>query len=86
MWPWMSCDAQFQRWRNDEIVGSEPIAAIHDFYPQDARSSWSTFRASKESEIVARGLALGLIAADAVPQQLRIKLEPFLEHVNRPVR
>ena len=25
-------DTQFQRWRNDEILGSELIAAIHDFH------------------------------------------------------
>ena len=32
---------------------------------------------------MARGIALGLIKADAVPEQLRIKPEPLLEHFNR---
>ena len=79
-------DTQFQRWRNEEILGSELIAAIFDFHQQDARSLRSTYRALKEPEIVARGLALGLIATEAVPDQLRIKLEPLLEHFNRAVR
>ena len=79
-------DTQFQQWRNDEILGSELISAIHDFHQQDARSLWSTYQALKEPEIVARGLALGLIADEAVPQQLRIKLEPLFEHFNRAAR
>ena len=39
---------------------------------------WSTYQELAEPEIVARGLALGLIATKAVPDQLRMKLEHFL--------
>ena len=76
-------DAQFDQWRQGSVLGPELIAAIHEFDRQDARSLWSTYQALKEPEIVARGIALGLIKADAVPEQLRIKLEPLLEHFNR---
>lgn len=79
-------DAQFQRWRDDATLASELIAAIHDFHQQDAQSLWSTYQALKEPEIVARGVALGLIATEAVPDQLDMKLEPLLEHFNRTVR
>ena len=76
-------DMRFERWRCGDIPGSELIAAIHDFHQQDARSLWSTYQSLKEPEIVARGLALGLIGAEAVPKPLRIKLEPLLEHFDR---
>ncbi len=76
-------DAQFQRWRDGETLGSELIAAVHEFHQQDARALWATYRSLKEPEIVARGLALGLITADSVPEQLRAKLEPLLDQFNR---
>ncbi len=76
-------DTQFQRWRDDEMLGSELIAAIHEFHQKDARSLWSMYQSLKEPEIVARGLALGLITADAVPEQLRAKLAPLSAFFNR---
>ena len=79
-------DAQFERWRRGGLLGSELIAAIHEFHEQDARSLWSTYQTLKEPEIVARGLALGLIAADKVPQPLRVKLAPLTEGFNRASR
>ena len=48
-------DAQFERWRRGDLLGSELIAAIHEFHEQDARSLWSTYQTLKEPEIVARG-------------------------------
>jgi hypothetical protein len=79
-------DAQFERWRRGDILGSELIAAIHDFHQQDARSLWSTYQTLKEPEIVARGLALGLIGAEAAPEQLRLKLEPLVAAFDRSPR
>ena len=79
-------DAQFKRWRSGEMLGSELIAAIHESHQQDARSLWSMYQSLKEPEIVARGLALGLITAESVPEQLRVKLEPLLGFFNRGSR
>jgi hypothetical protein len=76
-------DAQFERWRRGDILGSELIAAIHEFHQQDARTLWSTYQTMKEPEIVARGVALGLIGAEAVPEQLRLKLEPLVAAFDR---
>jgi hypothetical protein len=76
-------DAQFERWRRGDILGSELIAAIHEFRQQDARTLWSTYQTMKEPEIVARGVALGLIGAEAVPEQLRLKLEPLVAAFDR---
>ena len=79
-------DAQFERWRRGSFLGSELIAAIHEFHEQDARALWSTYQALKDPEIVARGLALRLIGAEAVPEQLRVKLEPLMEHFDQASR
>lgn len=76
-------DAQFQGWRDGETLGSELIAAIHEFHQQDARALWSTYQSLKEPEIVARGLALRLITADSVPEQLRAKREPLSTFFNQ---
>ena len=76
-------DAEFARWRNGELLGLELIAAIHEFDQKDARALWSVYQALKDPDIVARGLALGLIGADAVPEKLRAKLEPLMRGFSR---
>lgn len=78
--------AQFERWRRGDLRGSELISAIHEFHELDARSLWSTYQTLKEPEIVARGLALGLIAVDSVPEPLRVKLAPLTEGFDRASR
>lgn len=79
-------DAQFERWRRGNLLGSELIAAIHEFHQHDSRSLWATYQTLKEPEIVARGLALGLIAADTVPEPLRVKLAQLMEGFDRASR
>jgi len=82
-------DAKFARWRNGELLGSDLIAAIHDFHQNDARVLWSVYQALKDPEIVARGLALGLIATEAteaVSDALRNKLAPLMSDFNRTLR
>ena len=72
-------DAEFQSWRSGEMESSELLRAIHEFYQEQSRELWSTYQALKEPEIVARGLALGLLKAP-VPEELRAKLAPLIEH------
>jgi len=79
-------DAVFARWRNGELLGSDLIAAIHDFHQNDARALWSVYQALKDPEIVARGLALRLIDIDGVSEALRVKLEPLMGNFNRTLR
>jgi len=52
-------DTLFERWRQGNVLGSELIAAIHEFDRQEARSLWSTYQALKEPEI-ARSWPAGL--------------------------
>lgn len=79
-------DTEFARWRHGELLGSDLIAAIHDFHQNDARALWSVYQALKDPEVVARGLALGLIAAEAVSDALRDKLAPLMSDFNRTLR
>ena len=76
-------DTEFERWRSGELLGSELIATIHEFHEQDARALWSTYQWLKDPDIVARALALGVIASDSVPEQLRIKLAPLIKGFDR---
>ena len=76
-------DAEFTRWHDGELLGLDLIAAIHEFDQKDARALWSVYQALKDPDIVARGLALGLIGADAVPEQLRVKLKPLTRGFGR---
>jgi hypothetical protein len=71
-------DADFQSWRTGEMESSELLRAIHEFHQERSRELWSTYQALKEPEIVARGVAFGLLKAP-VPQELRAKLAPLIE-------
>jgi hypothetical protein len=75
-------DAQFQEWRTGEIESSELLQAIHEFHQHQSRQLWSRYQALKEPEIVARGLALGLLE-ESVPEELRAKLVPLVEFFSR---
>ncbi len=79
-------DSQFGLWRKGSILGSDLIEAIHKFHQEDARSLWLVYQALKEPDIVARGMALGLIEAESVPESLRAKLEPLMAGFDRTSR
>ena len=71
-------DAQFQEWRSGEMESSELLRAIHDFHQHESRELWSRYQALKEPEVVARGVALGLLS-EPLPTALRTKLESLIE-------
>lgn len=71
-------DSQFDLWRKGSILGAELMEAIHRFHQEDARALWSIYQALKEPDVVARGMALGLVKAESVPESLRAKLEPSM--------
>ncbi len=72
-----SLEFEFKRWREGEILSSELLAAIHEFHQHESRQFWSLYQGLGEAEIVARGLAMGLIPDSAVPVELLTKLEPL---------
>ena len=71
--------ASFAKWRARELVPSELLEAIHQFHQNQSRQLWSMYQGLRETDIVARGLAHGLLASSKVPSPLREKLEPFIE-------
>ena len=71
-------DAEFQSWRTGEMESSELLRAIHEFHQHQSRELWSMYQGLKEPDIVARGLALGLLR-EAVSEEIRTKLAPLIE-------
>ena len=78
-------DSQFELWRQGSMLGSELIAAIHKFHQEDARALWSIYQAQKNLTS-SRGLALGLVTSESVPESLRAKLEPLMAGFDRTSR
>ena len=72
-------EADFLRWRQDEMSSSELLASIHAFHQEQSRELWSRHQSLKEPEIVARGVVLGFVRAEKIPEQLRAKLKLLLE-------
>lgn len=70
-------ESEFKRWRGGEILSSELLNAVHEFHQHESRELWSMYQGLRDPEIVARGLALGLVAESSVPVELLAKLEPL---------
>ena len=72
-------EASFKKWRAGELLPSELLEAIHEFHQDQSRRLWSMYQGLRETDIVARGLANGLLASAKVPPPLYEKLRPFIE-------
>jgi len=72
-------ESEFARWRSAEILSSELLSVIHEFHQGQSRELWSRYQSLKEPEIVARGVALGYLTEEQVPEAVRQKLQPLLE-------
>ncbi len=70
--------SSFTKWRSGKLLPSELLDAIHEFHQHQSRQLWSTYQGLRDPDIVARGLARGLLASSKVPSPLRAKLEPFI--------
>jgi hypothetical protein len=71
--------ASFAKWRAGKLFPSELLETIHEFHQDQSRQLWSMYQGLRETDIVARGLARGLLASTKVPSPLREKLKPFIE-------
>lgn len=76
-------DGEFARWRGGEIESSELLTAIHEFHQRDSRELWSRYQSMKEPEIVARGIAAGLLDSSQVDESIREKIEPLVSFFSR---
>jgi hypothetical protein len=69
----------FTKWRGGKLLPSELLDAIHEFHRDQSRQLWSMYQSLGETDIVARGLAQGLLAPAKVAPALREKLKPLIE-------
>jgi hypothetical protein len=76
-------EAEFLRWRAGEVASSELLAAIHEFHQVASRDLWSRYQSLKGPELVARGIALGLLPERELPAPLLEKLAPLVEFFGR---
>jgi hypothetical protein len=72
-------EAEFLRWRKNETSSSELLASIHKFHQEQSRDLWSRYQSLKEPEVVARGVVLGFVRAEQIPEQLKSKLKLLLD-------
>lgn len=71
-------DAEFPRWREGEILSSDLLSAIHEFHQHASRELWSMYQSLHAPQVVGRGMALGLIPAETVPEPLRARLQSHI--------
>jgi hypothetical protein len=75
--------SSFDQWRDGKILPSELLDSIHEFHQHQSRQLWSMYQGLRESDIVARGLALDLIADARVAASLLEKLTPYIASYRR---
>ena len=68
---------EFHRWNQGELLAGELTAAIHKFYTGPDRKLFKLYNETDVAYLVARGLALGLLSEEDVPQPLFQKVEPL---------
>ena len=76
-------DSSFEQWRNGGVLSSELLQTIHEFHQYQSRELWSAYQALRDPEIVARGLARGLLPESEVAPALLAKLAPSVIGFNR---
>lgn len=69
----------FVRWRADEMGSSELLEAIHQFHQVQSRELWSRYQSLKDPEIVARGIAFGLLSPTKLPEALVAELATLID-------
>jgi hypothetical protein len=68
----------FDQWHAGELLPSELMQTIHEFHQGESRRLWSMYQTLRETDIVARGLAQGLLAESRVPSSGLKKLDPIV--------
>jgi hypothetical protein len=68
----------FDQWHAGELLPSELLQTIHEFHQGESRRLWSMYQTLREVDIVARGLAQGLLAESKVPPSVLQKLDAIV--------
>jgi hypothetical protein len=69
-------ETSFKDWRARKKLSSELLQDIHEFHQHRSRELWSMYQGIKDDDIVARGVALGLIEEKQIEAPLLAKLQP----------
>ena len=72
---------EFQRWNEGELPAGDLSDAIHSFDRGPSTKLFKLYNGVDEALLVARGIALGLLAEEDVSQPLSQKLEPLIRSV-----
>jgi hypothetical protein len=69
----------FERWRARTASSFEISDLIHEFHQGPSRRIWGTYNALKPDALVARAVALGLLAGETLPAELAASLAQHIE-------
>src|SRR3972149_6547675 len=69
----------FERWRVRTASSFEISDLIHEFHQGPSRRIWGTYNALKPNALVARAVALGLLARETLPTELAASLAQRIE-------
>ena len=79
-------ERSFSAWRRGEIASSDLSQEIHEFHQGAARDVWSSYQLPRESTIVARAIALGILERQEIPTTLLSKLESEIRMFQKSCR
>jgi len=71
----------FERWRERTASSFEISGLIHEFHQGPSRRIWGTYNALKPDALVARAVALGLLARETLPAELAASLAQRIEAI-----
>ena len=69
----------FERWRVRTESSFEISDLIHEFHQGPSRRIWSTYSALKPDVLVARAVALGLLARESLPTAVAASIAQQIE-------
>jgi len=64
----------FERWRSRDASSFEISDLIHEFHQGSSRRIWGTYKALKPDALVARAVALRLLARESLPTEIAATL------------
>ncbi len=68
-------DADFERWRNGEMLSSDLLTSIHQFHQHQNRELWKMYQGLSDDMVVERGLRISLLSEEKVSPKLLAKLK-----------
>jgi hypothetical protein len=74
-------EEEFRRWRAEEIDSGALLESIHDFHQHDVRDLFSGTRGG-ELLVAMRGVALGYIPLDEIPEAIRPLLQEQIDRLH----